>query len=98
MTTKKTVVKKVVKTNQALISSTEYVNREAFDKQFINFSKLTDDRFTQINNELEARTQYQGKIVSPILWERLLAVFGHVLLAYVVIASITVAALMLMGV
>jgi hypothetical protein len=78
-------------------SSPEYVTREAFDAQVLYMSNAMDNRFMAINSKFEERTTYQGWLVSPVLWKRSLAAYGHALFAHMVFAGIVVLIVMLLG-
>lgn len=98
----KKITKKVVKKSEVpymppLAASPEYVTREAFHAQVIDMSEAMDNRFGAINSKFEERTQYQGWMVSPVLWKRCIATLGHAVLAYVAIGVVVVAFLMLIG-
>ncbi len=103
MTTPKTAeVKKVIPTEVSRQPfSKGYVTIEALEeykKQIQTERKVANRLIDFLHEEIKKnKLTYKGKIVSPILWERSLAVFGHALLAYTVIASIVVGVLMLLG-
>lgn len=74
-----------------LISSLNYVSREAFDEHIAeySYSKTQAEKYTyRVDKDMLSRTQYQGWLVSPVLWKRSLAIYGHALLAHIVFAGV----------
>jgi hypothetical protein len=87
-TAKKTAVKKTkspkdrgaIGQETSPVASVEYVTRKSFEAQVTDMSDAMDNRFSHQNEKLENRTQYQGWLVSPHLYKRVLAIVGHVML------------------
>lgn len=87
-----------------LTSSPEYVSREAFDAHMVDMSNAIENRMEQVGNRFDMQesiinscTQYQGWLVSPVLWKRSLAVYGHALLVHMAVVGFTLLIVLLIG-
>ena len=95
---KKTTTKKRVAKNEAkTLLLADYITRKSFSAYMVDVGNNIDARFEHLNNKTELRTQYQGWLVSPILWKRALAVYGHVLLVHAVFMALVFCFIFLFG-
>lgn len=92
-------IENIITTQEAspAISSVYITEQQLMEVEIETWNKI-NARFENQNNKMELRTQYQGWLVSPVLWKRSLAAYGHALLAHLVFAGIIVLIVMLFGI
>lgn len=94
MTTKKTVAKKEKSPKNLKVVEIASISLPKYATQEMLYSHIDDYNFKETmtekviynqNQDMLTRTEYQGWLVSPDIWKRSIAVFGHTLLAQVAI-------------